>query len=87
MCVCNLKRQIHETESLRHDVLNKKLELEQQTAHLNSLIASIHAAQRNGAAISPIDDTPSPLSGTGQPLSPIKRVPSDGDDQLRCAGA
>ena len=77
----NLKRQIQETEALRHDVLNKKLELEKQTASLNSLIASIHAAQRNGSPAPALaDDYHTPLSDTRGSLSPIKRVPSDGDD-------
>jgi hypothetical protein len=79
----NLKRQVHETEALRHDVLLQKLEFEKQTATLNHLIASIHAAQGRdapaaaaavaGAAVSPLSDS----RGT---LSPIKRVPSDGDE-------
>jgi hypothetical protein len=77
----NLKRQLQETETLRHDVLVQKLELEKQTAALNHLIASIHAEQRHGATSDALaDDTHTPLGDGGRSLSPIKRVPSDGDD-------
>jgi hypothetical protein len=77
----NLKRQLQETETLRHDVLVQKLELEKQTAALNHLIASIHAEQRHGATSDAlVDDAHTPLGDGGQSLSPIKRVPSDGDD-------
>jgi hypothetical protein len=77
----NLKRQLQETEGLRHDVLVQKLEFEKQTAALNNLIASIHAAQRQGSAgMFPADDAAGLSGGTGMPLSPIKRALSDGDD-------
>ena len=77
----NLKRQLHETEGLRHDVLVQKLEFEKQTAALNNLIASIHAAQRQGSAVMlPADDAAGLSGGAGVPLSPIKRALSDGDD-------
>ncbi len=68
----NLKRQIHETETLRHDVLLQKLDFEKQTAALNTLISSIHSAQSR-AAEGRADDS-------RRSLSPIKRVPSDGDE-------
>ena len=77
----NLKRQIQETEALRRDVLSKKLELEKQTAALNSLIASIHSAQHHTSSAPALaDDAHTPLSDTRRSLSPIRRVPSDGDD-------
>jgi hypothetical protein len=68
----NLKRQIHETETLRHDVLLQKLEFEKQTAALNTLISSIHSAQNRAVEGREEDSRRS--------LSPIKRVPSDGDE-------
>jgi hypothetical protein len=80
----NLKRQIQETESLRHDVLLQKMELEKQAAALNHLISSIHAEQRHGdTSVAFAGDGLSPVSDFcdgGGSLSPIKRVPSDGDD-------
>ena len=71
----NLKRQIQETEALRRDVLSKKLELEKQTAALNSLIASIHSAQHHTSSAPALaDDAHTPLSDTRRSLSPIRRV-------------
>lgn len=69
----NLKRQIQDTETLRREVVVQKLEFEKQTAALNALIARIHTEQlRAPSSDRPADDS------TGA-LSPIKRVPSDGD--------
>jgi hypothetical protein len=69
----NLKRQIQDTETLRRDVLVQKLEFEKQTAALNALIARIHTAQLQAPSSDRLSD-----DSTGA-LSPIKRVPSDGD--------
>jgi hypothetical protein len=77
----NLKRQIQETETLRHDVLLQKLELEKQTAALNHLIASIQAEKlQDSTSVALADDGQTPVSDGAGSLSPIKRVPSDGDD-------
>ena len=59
----------------------QKLELEKQTTALNHLIASIHAEQRLcNTSVAIAGDGYPPVGDGGGSLSPIKRVPSDGDD-------